>query len=763
MTTHDRAGFTVAMLGNPNTGKSTLFNGLAGVHQRVGNYPGVTVEKRVGQARFGRHRLTLIDLPGTYSLAPQSPDEMVAVDVLLGRQSDVAIPDVILCIVDAGNLERNLYLVSQALELERPVVVALNMMDLANQRGVQVDVPQLADRLQVPVIPLQAHRKIGLEALKQALLEAVSGQTPKESTPFPEAFRDEVMRLHQWLQDRFGQRVPRYLVKRLLLDTDGYVSRTKQWRGDGDLRRYLREARERLAAAGVQVPAIETTRRYQWVDGILNGIVTRPVQVGSTVTDHIDRLLTNRIVGTVVFLALMALVFQAIFTWTTPVNELIQRAEAGLGDWVTATLSPGMLRSLLVNGVIAGVGAVLAFLPQIATLFFFIAVLEDCGYMSRAAYLMDGLMARVGLSGKSFIPLVSSFACAVPGIMAARVIEDRRDRLVTILVAPLMSCSARLPVYILLISAFIPHRPLLGRWLGLQSATIIVLYGLGILVAIVVASLLKRTLLKGETPPFIMELPDYRVPLPRVVLARVLEQCRTFVRNAGTLILAVTVLVWAAAYFPHPNGLETRMRAEFSTEAAALDSQIKALEMLDRTGGTQSASKSDASGSRRLLDDLKGQQATLESTISNRIAGAYMEQSFLGRLGKLIAPIVRPLGWDWRIGCAVIASFPAREVVIGAMGVIYNLGDGQDEHSVSLSEHLRRETWPGTNRPVFTVPVALSVMVFFALCAQCAATLIMIRRETGKWRWALFTFVYMTALAYLGALMTYQIGTRILG
>ncbi len=359
-------------------------------------------------------------------------------------------------------------------------------------------------------------------------------------------------------------------------------------------------------------------------------------------------------------------------------------------------------------------------------------------------------MSRVGLSGKSFIPLLSSFACAVPGILAARVIENRRDRLVTILVAPLMSCSARLPVYTLMISAFIPDRRYLGGWCGLQGMTIVGLYALGIVVAVGVAKILQKTILKGETPPFVMELPDYRLPSPRVVLGRVVEQCWAFVRFAGTLILAVTVIVWAAAYFPHPPRVEAEVRTQFADQVVVLDREIERVR-----SGSVPADDGAAAGSLAVLEQ---QRTILETDISNHVAGAYMEQSILGRLGKLIAPAVRPLGWDWKIGCAVIASFPAREVVIGAMGVIYDLGEGQDEQSSSLKVELARQTWPGTKRPVFTIPVALSIVVFFALCAQCAATLVTIRKETGSRWWPVFTFCYMTCLAYVGALLTYQVG-----
>ena len=484
---------------------------------------------------------------------------------------------------------------------------------------------------------------------------------------------------------------------------------------------------------------------------MLNEVVQRPAQDVVTTTDRLDRVLTHPVSGVLTFVALMVIVFQAIFSWAAPLQNLLEWLVSGVGGWVSAVMPVGVLQSLLADGVVAGVGAVLAFLPQIALLFLFVAILEDCGYMARAAYLMDGMMSRVGLSGKSFIPLLSSFACAVPGILATRVIEGRRDRLVTMLVAPLMSCSARLPVYTLMISAFIPNRRYLGGWCGLQGMTILALYALGIVVAVGVAKILRRTILKGETPPFVMELPDYRLPSLRVVVARVVEQCWAFVCGAGTLILAVTVIVWAAAYFPHPAHVETEVWSRYAAQRTALDGQLA-----DLRGQPSAATDAAVSAA---VADLERQRAALEQVVSNHVAGAYMEQSLLGRLGKLIAPAVRPLGWDWRIGCSVLASFPAREVVIGAMGVIYNLGEGQAAESSSLKKELASQTWPGTDRPVFTIPVALSIMVFFALCAQCAATLSTIYKETGSLWWPTFTFCYMTCLAYAGALITYQLGT----
>ncbi|MBC8355347.1 MAG: ferrous iron transport protein B [Planctomycetes bacterium] len=691
---------TVALIGNPNTGKSTLFSALCGVRQQTGNYPGVTVEKKLGRAEFHWQPFTLVDLPGSYSLAPRSPDEMVAVDVLLGRQKAVDEPDAVLCIVDASNLERNLYLVSQVLELGKPTIIALNMVDVARDRGITIDLDILRKRLHVPIVEIQANRKLGLKELKQTLVDTIKANPPVPDSPFPEAFQDEVKQLESQCEDAFHTPLPRYLVERLLLDTSSYLSHGGIREINDSIQSAISASRERLASAGMPVPAVEAMARYQWIGKLLDGVVRRPDSSTKSRSDKLDHFLTHRIWGTAAFVLLMVFLFQAVFWIAGPASDWIDWLKGYASTFVSAQLAEGALQSLIVNGVIEGVGGVLVFLPQIFVLFLFIAILEDCGYMSRAAYLMDRLMSRIGLSGKSFIPLLSSFACAVPGIMSARVIENPRDRLITILVAPLMSCSARLPVYTLLIGAFIPNERIAGL-LGLQGLTMFVMYSIGIIAAVLVALMLRQTILKGATPPFVMELPSYKVPGLGIVLYRMLDRGWAFVRRAGTLIFAVTILVWAAAYYPR-------------YEAAANPSE-------------------------------------------------QLRHSFLGQAGQFVEPVVRPLGWDWKIGCAAIASFPAREVVIATLGVIYNLGEDEAEDFETLGETLGSATWEGTNRKVFNIPVALSIMVFFALCAQCSSTLAVIKRETNSWRWPAFTFAYMTGLAYAAAFLTYQIGSLFVG
>ncbi len=729
---------TVAIVGNPNTGKSTLFNMLTGMRARVGNFPGVTVEKKIGEARWDGRRIRMIDLPGTYSLSPRSPDEMVSVQVLLGLQPEIGPVDAVVCILDASNLERNLYLASQVLDLGLPTVLVLNMWDVAESRGIRIDCEALAQRLGVPVIPTIAHRRWGLDRAMAAIAEAAEeGRGRQPAHPFPPLFYEACEEVARGLSAESNGHLPPFLIERLILDVGGEIETRLVRQHGAALSERLREIRHRLADQGLRVPLSEAKVRYAWARRMLDGLVTIPPARAVTISDRIDKLLTHRFVGLIVFCLLMFLVFQAIYSWSAPLMDALE----GLQEWaargVRQAMAPGPLRSLLVDGVIAGVGSVLVFLPQIGLLFLFIAVLEDCGYMARAAFLMDKLMTRVGLSGKSFVPLMSSFACAVPGVMATRVIENYLDRMVTILVAPLMSCSARLPIYLLLIAAFIPNERWLGGWVSLQGLVLFAVMSLGVVVAVPVAWLLKKTVFRGETPPFVMELPTYKWPSPRIVFHRVYDRCAAFVTRAGTVIFVATVLVWAASYFPGDHSELDRVTAQIE--------QMQQVRQAAQTGSRGQAVPSS-------LDDLIRRR--------NRLSGELVEESFLGRMGRGIEPLVRPLGWDWRIGVGVIASFPAREVIIATLGTLYSLGGEVGENDEGLQAAIRQAKRPD-GRPVFSVPVALSLMVFFALCAQCVSTLAVIRRETNSWRWPIFAFTYMTLLAFVGALLTYQIGIRL--
>ncbi len=718
---HEASRKLIAVIGNPNTGKSTLFNTLTGLKQKTANYPGVTVERHTGQITLDQDEVTLVDLPGTYSLAAQSPDEMIAIDVLLGHVEDLAKPGAILVVVDATNLTRNLFLVTQLAELGLPLVIALNMSDLAAEQGITIDTEALGQALGAIVIPVVATKGKGLAALRVALTDALNSPSPEPLVVLPE--------VHQTAKQLWGELQQRnyhlsaYEVERALIDAHGVAERRFEYITDNSFSEQFADARARLST-GSSLAAIEARSRYQLVSELTNRIEQREAR-SISVGDRLDRITSHPLVGSILFILVMAAVFQAVFSWATPVMELIEQGTGWLSLMLMERLPPGALASLVVDGAIAGVGSVLIFLPQILILFAFIIFLEDSGYMPRAAFLMDRLMRACGLSGQSFIPMLSSFACAVPGILATRVVPDRRDRIATILAAPFMTCSARLPIYALLIAAFVPPQTYLNNSVNLQGLVLLCLYLLGIIGGILTAWLLKKTLLRGPTPGFLIELPPYRLPNMYSMGIKLLKRGKTFLVRAGTVIFSVSLVIWALAYFPRSEILA----AEFEAQRTIAAESMQAAEL--------------------------GKHL---SRINAREAAAALEQSYLGRMGKLIAPVFEPLGWDWKISAAVIAGFPAREVVIAALGTIYAVGDENGSTKNALIDRLRSATRPDGGL-VFTVPMVLGLLVFYALCLQCVATIVMIRRETETWRWPIFAWSYMTGLAYLSALLIYQVGS----
>ncbi|MCE9532981.1 MAG: ferrous iron transport protein B [Planctomycetes bacterium] len=737
---------TVALVGNPNTGKSTLFNALTGLRQHVGNYPGVTVELSKGKAEVGDTTLNFVDLPGTYSLAARSPDEMVTVDFILGHRPEEPRPDVVIAIVDACNLERHLYLTTQLMSLGVPIVLAVNLIDMAEKKGLAIDFDKIAKQMGLTIVPIQANRGKGLDRLLQTVVD-IAGSTPGVTGPaFPEVFEREVADLSRELPG-----VETFLVHRLLIDVGGHTERMLVKKFGLSLMEHVQSARQRLTEAGSAVPAVEAKTRYAWIRKALTGCVVRPAVRPVSFSDRLDRVLTHKVWGSIIFLALMFVVFEAIFLWAAPIMGLIDSGKEWIAERVRENMDPGPLRSLLADGVIRGVGSVLVFIPQILILFAFIAVLEDCGYMARAAFLMDKIMSKCGLNGKSFIPLLSSVACAIPGIMATRTIENRRDRLATIMVAPLMSCSARLPLYMLLIGVFLSD-----PW-WLPGLALFGMYLLGIIIAPLVALVLKRTLLKGATPLFVMEMPSFKWPQAKTVVRRMFGAGWAFVYRAGTLIFASMILIWALLYFPSSMS-DGR---SFDKESQSLKKEVEGLE--------DEAKKLEEEGEES-ADKLKEKKEQIEEKQgqADNLFGEWKRQSYLGQAGRALEPAFVPLGWDWQIGMAALASFPAREVVVGTIGIIYNQGDvdpksireADNAGETPLGKTVKKE-WesdPESPRAKHRTAVALGLMVFFALCCQCVSTLAVIRRETGTWSWPVFTFVYMTTLAYLGALITYQVG-----
>ncbi len=680
----------VAIAGNPNCGKSTVFNALTGLRQRVGNYPGVTVERKEGTF-FGSHgeQMSLLDLPGCYSLQVRSPDEAVARDVLLGRVTGTPRPEVVVCIVDATNLERNLYLVAQLLELRLPLVVGLNMMDMVEAAGMTIDLDELRTRLGVPVIPLVASKGVGLIQLKQAV-----SQTPLPElgnrAPMPELIEREVQMLAAQLPVPADVAGPEAMLLLTLHD-----------RALEELAEHQRSvveatlaAQARIEAAGLDPLSAPVDARYTWIGSICAAAVRKGGGSDRTTSDKLDSVLTHPVLGWVAFLGVMALMFFCIFFVAETPMGWIESGSALVESWVVNAMPEGDLRSLVTDGVIAGVTGVIIFLPQILILYFFLGLLEDSGYMARAAFIMDRLMSRVGLHGKSFIPLLSSFACAIPGIMATRTIENRKDRLVTILVAPLMSCSARLPVYVIIIAVLMPAA---GGWM--KSGIMLSMYLIGIIAAFAMAWLFKSTLLRGETPMLLLEMPPYRWPSFFTIVYRMWERALIFLQRAGTIILALSIVLWALTTYPKPENPD--------------------------------ATPAEAS--------------------------AY---SIAGRLGHAIEPLIRPLGYDWKIGIGLIGSFAAREVFVSTMAIVYNVEDG-GESTEPLRDMMRAER-RADGSPVFTPLVCIGLMVFYVLAMQCVSTLAIVRRETNSWRWPMFQLAYMTALAYFGALVVYQ-GGRLLG
>lgn len=720
----------VVLVGNPNTGKSTLFGALSGLSVRTGNFAGVTIEKKVGRLADSDFTVELVDLPGTYSLSPRSPDEFVAVEVLTGEAAGEAVPDLVVCVVNATVLRRNLFLVSQLRELGCPLLVVVNMIDAARSRGLSIDCDTLAANLGVPVVAISASKREGIEPLRSAIHEALASANVVEPIrPLPAAFYEVSERVAKQLASQTNltlakeSRVNLYLVERALLDACGETEKTIIRRSGERAKSILETGRADLKQSLGELNDIECESRYAWSRQMLEGVLSDGGRESHRVTDWLDSILTHRVFGLFIFAALMLLIFQCIYAWSGIPMAAIESAQGYLSGLVESVLAPGILRSLVVDGIIGGVGGVLIFIPQIALLFLFLAILEDFGYMARAAFLVDRMMSLLGLSGKSFLPLMSSFACAVPGVMATRVIENPRDRLATIFVAPFMSCSARLPVYLLLITAFVPATAVIGGLVSLRGLVLLAMYLVGVFVAIPTAWLLKRTVLRGESSPLVLELPEYKWPDWRVIGLRVYEACKAFVIRAGTLIFAASIVIWAAGYLPGDHSRQHELQTLIET------------------------AESDSAQLAIWQTELQGE------------SGRLLEESFLGQLGHVIEPAVKPLGWDWRIGVGAIASFPAREVIIATLGTVYSLGGDVDEENEGLMDALRASTWPdGT--PVYNIPVALSIMVFFALCAQCVSTLLVMKRETNSWRWPIFSFVYMTTLAYFGAMLTYQIGMR---
>lgn len=706
---HRLHDLTIALAGNPNTGKTSLFNRLTGSHARVGNYPGVTVELLSGTRTFPTlGDVTILDVPGAYSLVARSAEEQLAISRLLGLQ-EARSPDVVVLCVDATNLLRNLYLVLQAQELQLNTIVALTMMDEA--RSLQLDLARLAAALQCPVVPVNPRTGEGVEQLEQ-VIERVA-RHPVRERPWRWQPSERLQNAIEAVEPLLPPHWPRSPA--LALWALMSVEAEDQLR---DIPPSLRQAIQQLHLDGVALDDEVIQARYHWLDQQLGPLVQGRAE--RSATDRADAVLIHPMWGFTVFLGIMFVVFQSLFAWSEPAIGAIERLFGAVGEQVQGLLPPGILNELIVEGLIGGVGSVIVFLPQILLLFFFLGLMEDSGYMARVAYLMDRVMRLMGLHGRAFVPMLSGYACAIPAIMATRTMERSRDRLLTMMVVPLMTCSARLPVYTLLIGALFAQTTLWGV-VPLQGLLMIGMYLFSVLMALLAAYVLSKTFFKAPPVPLVLELPPYRLPRLADVLRMMWRRTRMFLSEAGTVITVCTILLWGLLSFPR-DAAQQQAHDVAVAQAGSVE-QAQALQL-----------------------EFQGQR---------------LRESYAGRFGHLIEPLIAPLGFDWKIGVGLIGAFAAREVFVSTLGVVYNVGKDTDEESLPLRERMRAER-RADGTPIWTPLVGASLMIFFALACQCISTLAVVKRETGGWRWPAFLFVYMTALAWVCSFLVYQ-GGRLLG
>ncbi|MGO8766738.1 MAG: ferrous iron transport protein B [Limisphaerales bacterium] len=654
----NESSFTVALVGNPNAGKTTLFNALTGLHAKTANFPGTTIERKVGRAQVGCHQaVTILDLPGLYSLDNGSPEERVASEALRGRLDGETAPDAALIVVDATNLERNLFLTSQMLEMDLPIVVALNMMDAAEHDGIYIDAEKLHAELGCAVVPISARTGRGIEDVRREIARLADGAPVKNPLK------------------------PRPSV-----------------------------------CGGCTGCAFQA--RYEWTEAISGRVTDETLARRSKRTETLDEVLTHPVLGAVIFSGVMLTLFALIF-WVAkiPMN-LIDHLFATVGTKVAAEVPVGDLQSLLVNGVIAGIGGVLIFLPQICILFLALSLIEDTGYLARAAFVMDKIMRRFGLPGKAFVPMLSAHACAIPAIMSARVIENPGDRLVTILITPLLTCPARIPVFAMVTALLFPSSPIKAALVFTGA------YAAGVVFAMLAALVFRHTILPGGSRPLVIELPPYRLPSLRTALLHTLDRAKIFVKQAGTIILLISLVLWALSYYP---------KSAPPPAAVAM---------------TQQAVQVEKAGNAPQAADLRAaaDQMTRQNSLQN---------SFAGRIGHAIEPVIKPLGFDWQIGIGIVSSFAAREVIVSTLAVVYGVGGSDDGNRTSLYDTLRHaERTNGT--PIFTTATCASLLIFYILAAQCLSTTAVVKRETNSWKWPLFQIAYMTGLAYVASFIVYQ-------
>ncbi|MBT8262189.1 MAG: ferrous iron transport protein B [Bacteroidia bacterium] len=690
----------VALIGNPNTGKTSVFNRLTGLNQKVGNYPGITVEKKEGVCKLTRNlKAHILDLPGTYSLNASSLDENVVIELLLNK-NDKDFPDVAVVVTEIENLKRNLLLFTQIKDLGIPTILLINMADRMKRKAISLDIKKLESRLETRIALISSRKNEGFEELK----EIIANYSSLSLNPCLNASRIEPEYFN-----RLKKAFPNQDLYKLWLVITQDVNFGKLERGDmSGIATFQTESKSTLK----RMQQRETITRYKFINDVLKESMIIDTANAKDFRSVLDRVLTHHIWGYVIFFGILLLIFQAIFDWSTYPMDFIDGAFASLSEWLKSTLPPGDFTSLIAEGIVPGLGGIVIFIPQIAFLFLFVSILEESGYMSRVVFLMDRIMRRFGLSGKSVVPLISGTACAIPAIMATRNIESWKERLITILVTPFTTCSARLPVYLIIIALVIPEQRILGIF-SLQGLTLMFLYLLGFASAIFSAWLLNKVLRIRSKTFFVVEMPNYKVPIPKNVALTVVEKTKSFVLGAGKIILAISIILWVlASYGPGDfNNAQEIVTAETSSENIP------------------------------------------EEELETRIASFKLEHSYIGIIGKGIEPAVRPLGYDWKIGIAIVSSFAAREVFVGTLATIYSVGSEEEE---TIKNRMAAEVNPVLGTPRFNFASGVSLLLFYAFAMQCMSTLAVVRRETNSWKWPLWQLVVMSAIAYVVALGAYQ-------
>ncbi len=690
----------IALIGNPNTGKTSVFNALTGLNQKVGNYPGITVEKKEGICKLPRGvKAHIIDLPGTYSLNASSLDENVVIELLLNK-NDKDFPDVAVVVSDVENLKRNLLLFTQIKDLEIPTILVINMADRMKYKGISLDIEHLEKELQTKIAVISTRKNEGIDNLKQL----ISNYKELSTTPCLNASE-----IDKEYFDKLRKAFPNQLLYKLWLVITQDVNFGKMDRNEVEA---IASFKTKSKSDLKRLQQKETIKRYQFTNNTLKKGQTIDASQAKDLRTKFDRILTHKVWGYVIFFFILLTIFQAIYDWSTVPMDFIDSVFASLSDWVKNTLPEGAFTNLLAEGIISGLGGIVIFIPQIAFLFLFIAILEETGYMSRVVFLMDRIMRRFGLSGKSIVPLISGTACAIPAIMATRNIESWKERLITILVTPFTTCSARLPVYLIIIALVIPE----GRFLGLsyQALTLMLLYLLGFGAAVISAYILNKVLKIKSKTFFVVEMPNYKLPLFKNVALTVLEKTKSFVFGAGKIILAISIILWfLASYGPGEqfNNAENIVTTEYAA------------------------------------------QNLNEEELNQKIASHKLEHSFIGIAGHAIEPIIRPLGYDWKIGIAIVSSFAAREVFVGTLATIYSVGNDDED---TIKNRMAGEVNPILGGPLFNFASGISLLLFYAFAMQCMSTLAVVKKETNTWKWPTLQLVIMTAIAYISALIAYQ-------